>query len=175
MRISAIEVLFMDAIGNKIFYDNKVVIKVVSLNTGLENFFSSVRKLERKKDVVQLFDPERIVDKWHLLGAYLNALLSFREHTNISNSVGTEMLLFAAMTRQIGDAIKAVGAKTDERALLFATRRGYVKVKKYFGREAEFRVSEEHRTGVAAGLGVKTDGDIGLELLNRMSFLKLEI
>ena len=149
-----------------------VVIRLVSLNIGLKDFFEEVRS-RNERNVVQLFDPEMIVNGVHVFGAYLNARQSFREGSNISKSPGTEMLLFAAMTRQIGDAIKLVGVKTNENALLFATKQGYGGIKKYIKYGKAFSPSKKHKAEAAMRLGIDIKLDLDIAVLNRMSSVRL--
>ncbi|MEM0154417.1 MAG: KEOPS complex subunit Cgi121 [Methanothrix sp.] len=44
-----------------------------------------------------------------LKAAYINAIICFAEHRNISRNLGLELMLFASMTDQINDAINKLG------------------------------------------------------------------
>lgn len=71
------------------------------------------------KSVFQLFDPASIFSKEHLVLAYENAKASFKNRTNRSRSISTEMLLFASAQRQISEAIRLSGAKDGSRFIVF--------------------------------------------------------
>lgn len=97
-----------------------VVIKRCSSRLSLDGLLSVIGKANEAQCVAQVFDPEMVINRTHLLGAYLNAINSFDSGNNAAKNVGMEMLLFAAMTRQISDAIKLVGAKSSKDFILFA-------------------------------------------------------
>lgn len=151
-----------------------VIIRVVSLKVSLEEFLAIARSLSAGGEVVQLFDPDSIIDKNHVVAAYLNSVVAFRDGVNRSKSPDTEMLLFAAMTKQISDAVRLVGAKTGEMALLFATKRSYARIMKYIRRERMFVVSKRHKIEAAAKFGISADVESDIYLPNRMSLIKLE-
>ncbi len=71
------------------------------------------------KSVFQLFDPNSLFSEEHLLLAYENAATAFKNHTNRSRSISTEMLLFASAQRQISEAIRLSGAKAGARFIVF--------------------------------------------------------
>ncbi len=68
--------------------------------------------------MLQLFDPNFICCKEHLQWAYANAYFAFKEHSNRAKSMKMEVLLYAAMTYQIGDAIAKAGAKDGGQVLI---------------------------------------------------------
>lgn len=92
------------------------VIKLASAKN-LEDVLKAASKC---KGTVQLLEPSMVISRKHLLGAYLNARLSFKEHTNIAKSMAMEMLLFASMRKQIKDAIPVIGAKDPQNFVAFA-------------------------------------------------------
>ncbi len=141
-----------------------IVIKRVSLNTSLDHFLDVSKKIGAK-DVVQLFDPGSVVDENHILGAYLNARLSFAEGSNIAKSIGAEMLLFTAMTRQVKDAIELVGARDPNDVLLFATKVAYRKIKRYIRKERTFRPTKDQIASAAKRLGIRIGNDTDAVLL----------
>ncbi len=71
------------------------------------------------KETLQLFDPKSVFSIEHLMLAYENATIAFKNHTNRSRSKSTEMLLFASAQRQISEAIRLSGAKEGSRFILF--------------------------------------------------------
>ena len=95
------------------------VIRVCSLNVTPETLFRELGRMQADGSVVQVFNPRSIINSFHLLAAYGNAIRAFEEHTNIAKSIGVEMLLFTAFTTQIGEAIKKAGI-SDGKAVLFS-------------------------------------------------------
>lgn len=77
----------------------------------------------RAGHVVQVFDPAAVISANHLFAAYLNAETAFKNKSNISDRIGMEMLLFAAMTRQAREAIERAGAKSSRSFILFSDSR----------------------------------------------------
>ncbi len=144
-----------------------IVIKRASLTISLDDFLN-ISKKDKTKGVVQLFDPGRVVDENHVLGAYLNAKLSFAEGSNIAKSISTEMLLFAAMTRQVKAAIERVGARNPDDVLLFATGAAYSNARKHIRRERVFKPSRDQKASAARRLGIGTGKDTDAMLLSRM-------
>ena len=71
------------------------------------------------KSLFQLFDPDSVFSKKHLILAYENAAAAFKNRTNRSRSMSTEMLLFASAQRQISEAIRLSGAKDGSRFIIF--------------------------------------------------------
>ena len=71
------------------------------------------------KSTFQLFDPSSLFSKEHLVLAYENAAAAFKNRTNRSRSISTEMLLFASAQRQISEAIRLSGAKDGSRFIIF--------------------------------------------------------
>ncbi len=115
------------------------------------------RAQQRGKSVVQLFDPKTIISREHILGAYMDAQLAFDERRNIAKSVAMEMLLFAAMTRQISDAIRVAGAKSSSDFVLFCSdQQAYTKISQLLERSSEFKPNGSHSAAAAKRLGLKT-------------------
>jgi len=95
----------------------------------VEEFFSRLR--ERLKNLnVQFFDARRVAGWEHLYFAALNALTSFKNKLNISNSLAVEALLYASAQRQIKKAVELLGIKpetTQMAVLILAENGGAVK------------------------------------------------
>ena len=89
-----------------------------------EKLFERLSALQAKGHLIQLFDADAVIDQLHLKAAYENALSSFDEGTNISRSVAVEMLLFAAFTTQIGEAVKLAGFRNGSAVLFSADEEG---------------------------------------------------
>ncbi len=88
----------------------------------VDGLLNQIRK--RIRDIpLQVFDANCIAGTRHLLFATLNALNSFEQNQNISESLEVEILLYASGQRQISKAIDTVGLKQDtsEVAVVFVT------------------------------------------------------
>ncbi len=72
-----------------------------------------VKLLSKGQEVLalQLFNSEMIATHFHILVSAQYALHAFDTSRGISNTVGTEMLLYASAQRQIIDAIQRIGVK----------------------------------------------------------------
>lgn len=66
---------------------------------------------------VQVFDVDAIVHEDHVRFAFFHALKAFEEGKNIAKTLSLELLLRAAVTRQIAVAIEQVGVK-DPRSIV---------------------------------------------------------
>jgi tRNA threonylcarbamoyladenosine modification (KEOPS) complex Cgi121 subunit len=75
-------------------------------------FWKAVRK-EKKIACVQFFNAELVATWEHLYFAALNALLAFRNKSNISKNIAMEAMLYASAQRQIRKAIAFIGVKRD--------------------------------------------------------------
>jgi tRNA threonylcarbamoyladenosine modification (KEOPS) complex Cgi121 subunit len=107
--------------------------------------------------VIQFFDPSAIISPNHLEYAYLNAVYAFKGGTSTSKGLRIEMLLYAALTRQIGDAIKIVGAKSEKEILVFASdEMAFNCVKKFLKKIQEFKPDRNHASAASKLYGFKT-------------------
>jgi tRNA threonylcarbamoyladenosine modification (KEOPS) complex Cgi121 subunit len=61
---------------------------------------------------VQFFDADLVATWQHLYFAVLNALLAFRNRSNISKSAAMETILYASAQRQISKALPFIGVKS---------------------------------------------------------------
>ena len=107
---------------------------------------------------LQLFDPDFICCKEHILLAYMNAKSRFSDHTNRAKNIGIEMLLCASLTSQIDVAIKKAGAKSNESFVLFSdSASAYRKIADNLTKTSEFKISEKEakvrirRLGIVGG------------------------
>lgn len=153
-----------------------VKIKVVSTKLSLNDLLSKHSKLVLKGgELVQLFNPESVINGLHLKGAYLNALTAFKNKTNRSDSLGMEMLLFASMTNQIGDAIRICGAKSNKRLVIFASSdSAYSKISKLLTGSREFRPSDKHIKSCAKAFGLDAGRNLDSLILQKMAVSRLE-
>jgi tRNA threonylcarbamoyladenosine modification (KEOPS) complex Cgi121 subunit len=112
------------------------IIKVATSKLGVDELLD---KVSGSGGVIQLFDEEAIACREHLEFAYLNAVKSHERGESRTKSLSIEMLLCAAMTSQIGDAIKKVGARSGRPFIVFSDDgKAYAKIASYLVKPAEF-------------------------------------
>jgi len=130
---------------------------------------------DREKVFAQAFSPEAVVSERQLLLAYKLAEDAFAEKRNIARNLETEVLLRAAATRKIGEAIERVGAKGG-RVLILTDARGE-KMKRMLraidGKEIKAKFGGEKAAGIYGVKKLKghSTGDLVLE---RMAMLGAE-
>ncbi len=113
-------------------------------------------KISSKDGVVQLFDEKAIACKEHLDFAYLNAVKIQQRGESRTKSVAMEMLLCAAMTSQIGDAIEKAGAKSGRPFIVFSdSKKAYAKISKYLVKPVEFNPGREVKARLIR-IGIKS-------------------
>ncbi|MEM2917547.1 MAG: KEOPS complex subunit Cgi121 [Candidatus Bathyarchaeia archaeon] len=91
----------------------------------VDGFFSIIREKLKNEDVIAQFFNAQFVAGWqHLYFATLNALTSFKNRENISNSLAVEILLYASAQRQIKRAVEKLGIKpeTHELAIVLVSK-----------------------------------------------------
>jgi len=142
----------------------------------IEGIVDKLQSLSNGRNFVQVFDPDAVINRVHLESAYLNALMAFREGTNIAKSVQMEMLLFVAMTKQVKDAIALAGAKTPKDMIIFATSaKLYEAAKHHFKREGEAVFTKLWERKAAYKYGIKNTSDLDSAILNAMSFSRIDL
>ena len=151
------------------------IIKIASSKTELQQLLISLRALNTDKSVVQIFDPEKIVNKIHIIGAYANATLVFENGTNKTKSMAMEMLLFAAMTDQIERALDIVGAKTNSKFILFSNNAVHSKkIAEFISIGKDFSPTSKEIAATAKNIGIDADKvDIDRYLLQKMALSRL--
>ncbi|MDY6779821.1 MAG: KEOPS complex subunit Cgi121, partial [Halobacteria archaeon] len=96
--------------------------RVVEAEVGFEDvdaLLDSVDAVSEEHAVgAQVFDPNYVVSPEHLREASEKAVRSFDREENIADSLGMEILLYAAGTRQI-DLATRVGPKEDSEDIVF--------------------------------------------------------
>jgi len=85
-----------------------------------EIFLKANRKQTRQNVDIQFFDAELIATQEHLYFAVLNALLAFKNKTNLSKSPAMETMLYASAQRQIQKAINRAGIKPETQNMAIA-------------------------------------------------------
>ncbi len=124
-------------------------------------------------DFVQFFNPSAVINRVHLVGAYLNAVAAFKEKANIAKSLPIEMLLFVSMTDQIDKAIEIAGAKSKEDFLVFATsRKAFESVSGYVS-ELGKSAFGPGKIEIAKRYGIKNMEDLDLAVLNAMALSRI--
>jgi len=83
----------------------------------IEEFLKANRKEKLKNIDLQFFDAQLIASQEHLYFAVLNALLAFKNKTNISKSMAMETILYASAQRQIQKAIQRSGIKPESASM----------------------------------------------------------
>jgi len=92
-----------------------------SFSKGVNPLLEVLEKLRKEHlSVAQAFDAELIATDKHLLSSFIHAFQAFSTSRNVSRSLSTEMLLYAAATNQIKSAIDSLGVKTgSQRIVIF--------------------------------------------------------
>jgi len=131
-------------------------------------------KISDMDGVIQLFDERAIACREHLDFAYLNAVKIKERGESRSKSLSMEMLLCAAMTSQIGDAIKRAGAKSGKPFIVFSdSRKAYSKISQYLLKPVEFDLEKKEkearvrRLGIASGKVEDLIQEIALHAMDR--------
>ncbi len=157
------------------FDPHGIVMVLASSDTGMDELLRTISGLAGGGSVVQLFDPDAITGPTHLQGAYVNAMASFKNGTNISKTRGMEMLLFASMSTQIGDAVKLAGAKTNKLFVVFSdSPRSYSTVKRLLKGIRPLSRSSAHHAEASRRLGLVDDGNLDKMVLQKMAISRIK-
>ncbi|MGI0100247.1 MAG: KEOPS complex subunit Cgi121 [Candidatus Micrarchaeaceae archaeon] len=156
-----------------------IAIKNASCSISPEELAGLIRRKNRNGIVVQAFDKGRIICSVHLAGAYADALASFKSGTNKSERIEIEMLMFAAFTDRITQAISNVGVKSCSGFVLFSN--GKLGLEKLgldgimIGRDFNPSLVEIKKRAKLAGIDVRGKGRRGIdvEVLQRMALSRL--
>lgn len=132
---------------------DKHVIMVSTSKLGVEELLG---KLGGVGGVIQFFDERAIACREHLEFAYTNAVRMHDRGEGRSKSLSMEMLLCAAMTSQIGDAIRKVGAKAERPFIVFSdSRKAYSRISEFPLNPVEFDTGKE-TAGRLRRMGIKS-------------------
>lgn len=127
------------------------------------------------KNSIQLFDPSAVISRNHLIGAYADALMAFSEKRNVSSTVAVEMMLYAAMTRQIRDAIGIMGAKSSKGFVVFSdSRSAYSRLKDLLKNEKEFNPTMSESLRAAKRFGIDQEEDLDGFVMQKMALSLLD-
>ena len=151
------------------------IIRVCSSSIALQQLLKKANEINKGENIVQLFDKEHVINKIHLLGAYVDTMEAFRNKTNIAKSPALELLLYVAMTRQISDAIKTVGAKSNKSFVLFCNNKeAYMMVKRLVKNEKEFDPKKSDSVKIAKKFGITQANDLNQFILQKMALSRIE-
>ena len=152
----------------------KAIIKISARpDLGVDKLLG-LAKSRRDHGTVQLFNENGIINRIHLEGAYANAVLAFKEGTNRAREIPMEMMLYAAMTDQIGDALDICGAAEGSRIIVFADSiAAFNRLKVSLGSVKEWKPDKMHITEVSKRYGIKPGKGSDEELLERMALSRL--
>ncbi len=155
---------------------SKLFIRNVSSRLELDAFLARLDAINSCAGcTVQVFHPGSIVSRLHVEGAYVNAVAAFRTKTNISKKIHVEMLLFAAMTRQISKAVGTVGVRSTGSMVLFANGgAAYSKAKVLLARDSDLIISRSESIAKSRRLGIGAGQDADALLLQRMVVSRLD-
>jgi len=97
-----------------------VVIGAYGIIKNIDSFVQHLLLFSKKENlVIQAFDATGIYGKEHLISATIHAQRAFEQGRNSTNSLGLEILLYAAGERQIQKAIKNLGVKKGKQQIAF--------------------------------------------------------
>jgi tRNA threonylcarbamoyladenosine modification (KEOPS) complex Cgi121 subunit len=129
---------------------------VMMVATSRPSIDELLQMLPGSKGVLQLFDERAIACREHLGFAYLNAVKMQERKESRSKSIAMEMMLCAAMTSQIEDAISKVGVKQGRSFIVFSdSSEAYARIAKYLVNPVEFNPGKKVPERIIA-LGIKS-------------------
>jgi tRNA threonylcarbamoyladenosine modification (KEOPS) complex Cgi121 subunit len=153
---------------------SRLIIREASAKLSLDILLDEISKANDQKVAIQLFDARRIINPLHLQAAYINALVAFRNGANKSKTIAMEMLMFAAMTNQIGEAIKLVGVKSSSDIIVFSSNKvAYKKIAPLLKNVHEFTPTKQHITKTAKLFSLKGK-DVNLSIMQKMAVSRLD-
>ena len=93
----------------------------------IEYLLDKSRGIAKKMDLLQLINPNAIINKNHIYAAYINAYMNFIENKSVSNNISMEFLLCLSFTNQISTAIGISGIKRSNDFVLIASSEAILK------------------------------------------------
>jgi KEOPS complex subunit Cgi121 len=148
----------------------------------VEELLSRMKEVsEKRRAVIQAFDPDMVLSENHLIFSAHHAFKAFAEKRAIAKKLESELLLWAAATRRIEEAVKKIGVK-DARKVVFLIQRGKEReVLRDLGAERDeklLRMSKEKEGRIMHSFGImgQESGCYSLEelLLEKIAMLALE-
>lgn len=155
-----------------------LAVKRASSSTAMVELVKKVQELNKNGYVIQIFDSRIVLSSTHIVGAYLNAKIAFKNGSNKTKSIGMEMLLFAAITDQIDRALKISGAKKSSDFVLFYNKKNLsFELEKFLRIGTDFQPSISEIENAAKALGIKVDRkdrkEIDAQILQKMALSRL--
>ena len=112
------------------------MIRIIGAQGTIKNIDGFVAELlsfsQQEHVILQALNADLIYGKDHVLSAVSHAQRAFKQHTNATNSLALEILLYAAGERQIQKAIAKMGVKQGKQSVVFVL----VDTKKTLNRKA---------------------------------------
>ena len=157
---------------------NNFMVKLASANADEKTILERLGLVKSRSSAVQLFDENFVVSRNHLIGAYVNALIAFKNGSNRTGSLALEMLLFAAMTEQIGDALRIAGLKGGGNFIIFSSNVSIPsKLGELVSLHEDFRPSLAEMRDRAVSLGINAknmkSAEIDEALLQKIALARL--
>jgi len=147
----------------------------------VEELLSRMKQVsERRRAVIQAFDPDMVLSENHLIFSTHHAFKAFAEKRAIAKKIESELLLWAAGTRRIGEAVKKVGVK-DAGKVVFLVQKGKEEALKDLGAEPDeklMRMSREKASRIVHSFGISEAAyecyPLEELLLEKIAMLRLE-
>jgi len=148
----------------------------------VEELLSRMKEISgRRKAVIQAFDPDMVLSENHLIFSAHHAFKAFAGKRAIARRLESELLLWAAGTRRIGEAVGRVGVKDPSRVVLLIEKGKEREVLGDLGAEEDdklLRMSRGKAERIKHSFGISENkcGCYALEelLLERIAMLALE-
>jgi len=155
-----------------------LLVKRAASKLDIKSLLEVLRRSGGSGGTTQAFSAKFPVSRRHLLGAYANAMRAFSEDTNRTRSPGLEMLLYAAMTSQIKDALLIAGVKEPSDFIILSDdKRVLAKLGKVakIGGDFDTTLPEMRRRAISIGIDAGAMGreQIDAEVLRRMALAML--
>ncbi len=154
---------------------NGVIVKSASSEINPAVLLARAASASSRKNFVQLFDRQVIINRLHVLGAYENACATHAAGDNISKSLVMEMLLFVAMTRQINEAVEMVGIKDNRDFLVFSnSKKSYDAFKGVLSKATDFNPLKSQSYSTAKKWGIRETDHLDERILQMMALSRLQ-
>jgi KEOPS complex subunit Cgi121 len=127
----------------------------------VEKLLSRMKEVSgRRRAVIQAFDPDMVLSENQLIFSAHHAFKAFAEKRAIAKKIESELLLWAAGTRRIEEAVKKVGVK-DAGKVVFLIQKGregaVLRDLKAEPDETLLRMSREKAGRIAHSFGINED------------------
>ncbi len=152
-----------------------IVIKTATSDANVDEVLEFVELGNSKGKLFQVFSYDSVISETHLKAAYVNTLLAFEDKSNIASRPHIEVLLFAAMTKQIGDAIRAVGIKSTKRFVALSDNAESMRRFGSVAKLSRFSIDQEHSMEASRRLGFSGSVPDEHAILTRMAQSRLNI